>query len=362
MLSLGGCKAHGAERAPLPAPPYEVIGKDDLHIRRDLFDKLAFTTASKSDVEAVVQGFGRVAFAPNGSYAVRVPFSGFVLRVHVGVGDDVHAGQPLATMRSSDLAKMRGDARRLQAVVDTERDTVQRIEKLVPEGAASARELNESKGRLSEAGAELQGIRESLAAASTSIDGSEEFVLRATAPGRVLARHVAPGERVTPDSDAAVFLIGNPSAIVVRAAFPERDAPLLREGNVCAFTVPALGSAHIQGSVVNLVHALDMRTHTVEASCAPSTSDLRLSADMTAKVEVTVRGTGVLVVPRSAVLLRRDSRVVFVASGDERLQRRIVDLGSAVGDNVQIVKGVETGERVVTANAVLFDGELDRVL
>jgi len=55
-------------------------------------------------------------------------------------------------------------------------------------------------------------------------------------------------------------------------------------------------------------------------------------------------------------------RVVFVASGGEKLQRRTVDLGTVVGDSVQIVKGIEAGERVVTANAVLFDGELDRVL
>ncbi|WP_394846503.1 efflux RND transporter periplasmic adaptor subunit [Pendulispora brunnea] len=366
-MSVGGCKAQGAEHVPsaaaaLPAPPYEIVSKDDLRVRHDLYEKLVFATATQSDVEAIVQGFGRVAFAPNGSYAVRVPFSGFVLRVHVAVGDDVRIGQPLATLRSSDLAKMRADARKLQAVVDTERDTVGRIEKLVPEGAASGRELIESKGRLSAATAELQGIREALAAASTSGEGGEEFVLRASAPGRVLSRQIAPGERVDPSSDKPIFLIGNPNAVVVRAAFPERDAPLLREGSPCSVCVPALGSGKIAGSVVNLVHALDMRTHTVEASCAPSTSDPRLSADMTAKVDVTVRGTGVLVVPRSAVLLRRDARVVFVATGDEGLSRRTVDLGAAVGDNVQIVKGVQAGERVVTANAVLFDGELDRVL
>jgi RND family efflux transporter MFP subunit len=178
----------------------------------------------------------------------------------------------------------------------------------------------------------------------------------------VLSRQISAGERVDPESDKPIFLIGNPSAVVVRAAFPERDAPLLREGSPCSVCVPALGSGKIPGSVVNLVHALDMRTHTVEASCAPSTGDARLSADMTAKVDVTVHGTGVLVVPRSAVLLRRDARVVFVATGDERLSRRSVDLGASVGDNVQIVKGVQAGERVVTANAVLFDGELDRVL
>jgi len=362
MIPVGGCKAQGAERVPLVAPAYEIVGKDELHIRHDLFEKLAFTTATQSDVEAVIQGFGRVAFTPNGSYAIRVPFSAFVLRVHVAVGDDVRIGQPLATLRSSDLAKTRADARRLQAVVETERDTVARIEKLIPEGAASSRELIESKGRLAAATAELQGTREALAAASTSTDGGEEFVLRASAPGRVLARHIAPGERVTPDSEDSVFLIGNPTAMVVRAAFPERDAPLLREGVPCTFMVPALGSSHFEGSVVNLVHALDMRTHTVEASCAPSAGDPRLSADMTAKVEVTVHGTGVLVVPRSAVLLRRDSRVVFVSTGNEKLARRTVDLGTSVGENVQIVKGVEAGERVVTANAVLFDGELDRVL
>jgi hypothetical protein len=83
---------------------------------------------------------------------------------------------------------------------------------------------------------------------------------------------------------------------------------------------------------------------------------------MTATIEAVVSSDGAVTVPRSAVLLRRDDRVVFVKAGENLLQRRAVELGASVGEDVQVLRGLQAGEEVVTKNAVLLDGELDQVL
>lgn len=62
------------------------------------------------------------------------------------------------------------------------------------------------------------------------------------------------------------------------------------------------------------------------------------------------------------MLLRRDALVVFVAAGEQLLERRVVALGAGFGDKVQIVDGLAAGDEVVIDNAVLLDGELDRLL
>ena len=44
------------------------------------------------------------------------------------------------------------------------------------------------------------------------------------------------------------------------------------------------------------------------------------------------------------------------------IERRTVELGLSVGDQVQIARGLSIGERVVVRGAVLLDGELDQLL
>lgn len=362
LACLAGCRRVSAERRLLDAPPYAAVPPDGLRVRPDLFSLLVFREVTFGKTDATVRGFGRVAFAPNSAYAVRSSVAGFVERVQVSVGQEVQPGQVLATVRSSEIARLRADARRLEANIATDEDISARLEKLVGEGAASSRELVDVKGRLSAARAEYSGVREALAAAGALGGTGERFDLRAMARGRVLMRRVAPGERLAPDSVDPPFLIGDPKQLVVRGAFPERDVPLLKEGGACRYQVPALGVAEFEGTLTNVVRTVDARTHTAEVVCQSSVADSRLSADMTAKVEVVVPNDGAVTVPRSAVLLRRDDRVVFVKSGENSLQRRSVQLGASVGDDVQILEGLKAGEQVVTKNAVLLDGELDQVL
>ena len=362
-LLLTAC---GKAAPPSPGtskPPYEALDTGRLRIREDLVSQFNFARARASDVQATLQGFGRVAFAPNASYAVRVPFPAFVERVHVAVGSELQAGQALATLRSSEVARLRSELGRLSIAISAEKDAVERLEKLVNQGAASSRDLVEARARYSTAKAELQGTRLSLSAAGVSAGSGDTFELKATAEGQLLARSVDPGERVTPEDGDAAFLIGDGKKLVVRAAFPERDAPLLAEGAPCAFTVPALGAQRIEGKVMHAVRAVDRRTHTTEAACSPTTDEPRLRAEMSARVEVTVRGAErLLVVPRGAVLLRRDDRVVLVQVEPGVLERRVVEVGSNLGDDVQILKGLNEGDDVVTTNAVLLDGELDLIL
>jgi cobalt-zinc-cadmium efflux system membrane fusion protein len=60
--------------------------------------------------------------------------------------------------------------------------------------------------------------------------------------------------------------------------------------------------------------------------------------------------------------MRRDDRVVFVHIAPGELERRVVHVGSELGDHVQVLDGLREGENVVVENAVLLDGELDLVL
>lgn len=361
-LVLTGC-ARVSTAHPVEEAPYQSAANGRLLVRADLAERLVAAPARDDAEDAELRGFGHLAFAPGASYAVRSPFEGFVEQVHVEVGTRVDAGTLLATLRSSEVARMRAELRRLTATLDSERDALQRSERLVAEGAASEREVVESRGRIGALEAEVSGIRESLSAARTNGAGADVLKLRAAHAGYVLARNVEPGERVQASDVEPAFLVGDASALVVIAQFPERDASLLDEGARCSFEVPSLGAAHFTGTVTSVLRAIDPTTRSVRVICLPEgPHDPRLRAEMITRVSIDARGEGAIVVPRSAVLLRRDERVVLVRHGAQELERRVVTTGLGLGRDIQILSGLATGEQVVVDGAVLLDGELDRIL
>lgn len=341
---------------PDPAHPARLL------VRDDLVPHLESQKVGSDTVHARVVGYGRVGFAPDASYGVRVPFASYVEKVMLGLGDEVKKGAPLLELRSSEVARLRAELRNAQVAVKTEDAALARLQRLAADGTAPERELVETRARLEVARAEADAVRESLAAAGVSPEGGDRYVLRAPAAGRVLERHVAPGERISPEADAPALRIGDPTSLVVRAAFPERDAVWLKEGAPCEVSMHALGSARFRGEITRIVRAMDPETRSIEATCTPLLDDPRVTAQMLARVEVEVTGAAKVLAPRSALLLQRDAYVVFVRVAPNALERRTVEPTLRLGEHVGIARGLADGEEVITKGAVLLDGELDRLL
>ncbi len=364
LLYATGCgQAISAPSRQVELAPYEVTQAGTLKVRQDLATHLVGELARTASRAAEVEGAGHVMFAPGASYAVRAPFDGYVESVAVQVGDSVEAGARLATLRSSEVAHLRAEVRRLGATLDMEQDAARRAAGLVAQGAASPREVIEIQARVGSLTADLAGAREALAAAHVPLTGSDVYELRASRTGDVLARDIDPGERIVTGDAQPAMLIGNSNALVVAVHIPERDTSLLALRAPCRFSLPALGGKSFAGTVTSVTHAIDPLTRTSRVICSPQAPiDGHLRAEMAARVSVGVQSNDAVVVARGAVLLRRDLRVVFVRLAPQELERRVVTTGLRIGDDVQVLSGLRPGEEVVTDGAVLLDGELDRLL
>ena len=87
----------------------------------------------------------------------------------------------------------------------------------------------------------------------------------------------------------------------------------------------------------------------------PSTSGLR--AGQFGRVAMPVGETTALRVPTSAVVQRGQMELVFMVV-DGKAQLRIVKTGKRIGDELELVSGVEAGEKIVVGNAAsLADGQ-----
>ena len=332
-----------------------------MRVREDLVPRLVAAVAHEPADGIEIEGFGRIQFAPGAAYAVRVPFEGYIERVLVQRGTRVAAGTLLATARSSEVSRLRTELRRVGASLVAERDGLRRLETLLAEGAASSREVVEARARLAALNAEEQGVHDALSAGHIRFGSNDNYELRASRPGDVLSRTVEPGERVAPSDAEAAFTVGDPRSLLLRVDFPERDATLLGEGARCRFRVPAVGNVEFTGHVISIARALDRTNRTASVSCAPDKIDPHLQAEMAAEAYVSISAAGTLVVPRAAVLLRHDKRVVLVRRSQNELERREVAVGVSLGNEVQITSGLGRGEQVIVEGAVLLEGELEPI-
>ena len=64
-----------------------------------------------------------------------------------------------------------------------------------------------------------------------------------------------------------------------------------------------------------------------------------------------------VVVPATAVLSTGIRAVVWVQTGSEVFEPRLVRIGARAGGDVQILEGIREGDRVVTSGGYLLDSE-----
>ena len=141
----------------------------------------------------------------------------------------------------------------------------------------------------------------------------------------------------------------------LEADVPEAAVGTLALGDRLPVRLSAM-QADLEGVVSEIAPAADpgSRTFLVKLDL-PATPSLR--AGQFGRVAIPVGGTSALRVPASAVVVRGQMELVFVV-GEGKARLRIVKTGKRIGDEVELVSGVDAGESLVVENAsALVDGQ-----
>jgi Cu(I)/Ag(I) efflux system membrane fusion protein len=179
--------------------------------------------------------------------------------------------------------------------------------------------------------------------------------LHSEVTGYVVQKTALHGMRVTPAD--TLFDIADLSHLWVLADVYESDLPSVRLGMPAEVSLPYLPGRRWRGTVTNVAPTVEAQTRTIKVRVEVDNADGALKPEMFADVLLrSGRGEGLLL-PADAVIHAGERQLVFVELDDGRLQPREVHLGVRVGDAVQVLHGVDEGERVVTTANFLLDSE-----
>lgn len=188
-------------------------------------------------------------------------------------------------------------------------------------------------------------------------DSLTPYSLKAMIDGVVIDKHITLGESLQTDRD--VYTIADLGDVWVSVTLYQKDLALVRKGQ----TVTISGGVRMepaQGKIDYVSPTLDERTRTGYARVVLPNKDGRWKPGMFIAAEVEVGNKAALVVvPQTALQTLEEGISVFVET-DEGFEPRRVEPGRANRTQVEILSGLEAGERYVSKGGFTLKAELGR--
>lgn len=292
-----------------------------------------------------------VQFRDAATSAVTSPVEGRVESIHVSTGQTVKKGDPLINVRSVELLNMQAALRGAQTRLRLAKDTLDRQERLDKDGVAVPAELIEAKTNLNNAQNDVRRIRSVLK--NVGSKRTENLTLHAPRDGVLLERNVVVGDAVGPES-GALMRVGDTNSLWMVAQVFDGDLGRVVPDSRVRIHLPG-GLVETYGHVSRIGAVVDstMRRAPVWIEL-DDTEGLR--PGMMGQAALQLRTDGAMRLPPTAVLLTEDGEYrTWVEVEPGAYRPRSIVVGQTRHGLVEIMSGLEAGERVVVEGALLLD-------
>ncbi len=293
-----------------------------------------------------IEAAGSLRRLRESALSFRIP--GVMTRLFVDEGDNVRAGQVVATL---DPAGVDARLRAAAADLDRARRDVERFAPLVEKGAISREQLDNQRTALSSAKAAYD---------SAAFD-RRWAVLRAPASGVVLVRSAQAGE-VLAAGQPVLTMADAASPLAIRVPLTDRDVAAVHLGQAVQVRLDALPGQVLAGRITRIGQRARVESGQVEVEATIAAAPgLRSGMLGSLRLETAAPAGGsaaYLRVPAEAILEASGARAaVLRLDGGLHARRTAVGFGGFDGDDA-LVLGLQPGERVITAGAgYVSDGE-----
>jgi cobalt-zinc-cadmium efflux system membrane fusion protein len=323
---------------------------------------------------------GRIAYNEDRSTPVFSPYSGRVVRVLARLGDEITAGEALLEMETTDLAGAANDllsafdaSNKAHATLEQALREERRQNSLFSARAASQRDVEQARVAAANAAEDLRSAEAALAATRDKLrvlGRTQEQIRRIEATrmvdavvpvvspiaGTVVQRRVGPGQWLSSGGSDPIFTIADLSTVWLVAAVREWDAPMVCLDQPVEVTVGALPGRRFDAKVTGIDAGLDPATRRLTVRAEVQDPEHLLKPEMFATFHIALgEPKRSVAVPAGAVVHRGSEASFWVALDGNRFILRRIATGVRSDGMLEVMEGVNAGERVVTGGALFID-------
>ncbi len=297
-----------------------------------------------------------------------------IVQVAVEEGDKVAKGQLLAKLDDSVLkaqyaqaqaavAQAEASIRKAEAMSGSANSDVRRAKELSKNGYISGQLAEQRETTFSAAQADVNVARQALTTAQAIAQEREaqlaQTEIRAPTDGTVSKRMAKLGNVVSVGEQ--LFRMIRDNRVELQAEVPEMDLPRLVAGQTATILVNDGDPQRFQGKIRLVGATVDPATRIGMVYIALP-EDAALKPGMFVHGEIQTGQASVLQLPEPAIVYKDFKPAVFIVDADNHARLRMIETGTRVNGQVEIVSGVTAGERVALAGAgYLKDNDLVRV-
>ncbi|MBO0903108.1 efflux RND transporter periplasmic adaptor subunit [Jiella sonneratiae] len=312
---------------------------------------VAFVTAEPKVVNQMVSLTGTIVARNTATYAFET--GGRVTDVFVDVGDRVSAGEVLAkldpTQQQASVAAAKAAVASAEASLTEATSAFDRQSKLLAQGFTTRSDYDSAEQTLASARSKRDAAKSDLVTANNDLD---DTVLKADANGVITSRSVDPGQVVS----AASAAFGFARAGALDAEFRIQEQLLIsgkRPGQIRVALVEDPSVVAI-GHIREISPLIDSSTGTVLVKVGlddpPEAMNLGAAVVGYNDNESVEKAIGL---PWTSLVVSGGKPAVWVVAEDGTARLTEIAIAAYRTDDILVAKGVEAGQRVVSAGAQL---------
>ncbi|MDM0034538.1 efflux RND transporter periplasmic adaptor subunit [Variovorax sp. J22P271] len=289
--------------------------------------------------------------------------SGYLKRWTRDIGSRVEKGELLAEIETPEIDQQLSQAvaarQQAAAALELAKSTVARWEGLRKKDVVSQQDLDERRGALAQASANL-------AAADANVQRlrQTEGFKRVLAPfaGVITRRNVDVGDLIDAgagNGGRALFQLAQTDPLRVYINVPQAYAQLVKEGQPVVITQSELRGQSFKGQVARTSGAIDSTTRMMQVEVALPNKEGVLLPGAYVQVSLPLTPSRALSIPANALLFRAEGTRVAVVDAEGKVRLRGISIGRNYGDTVEVIDGLSGSDRLVlNPSDSLAEGDL----